>query len=499
MAYFSKNTKAINIGWVFSVHTGWFSFLSMASIMTGFESILILSLLASNYSRSILIVAMIVLIRILKFVSPFTTLDFQNRIDQAFDYHFFDLSKSWSLLKIRKPEFYHKFSKALQQSEIFTHQILYGLLPGITQSVTMFTLLLWFSHKNTNFTLLLPAIVGLEIISLLIKSGKTHEHSVQNLELFREYSYLKYQLVSHRSLREFQAYGTINSLKISCLEKLREFQKTKLDLLRSNSLVTITVRTIQFIGILFYFKSGGHNIHIKEFSIEELGLAYAIFRVFSSGAKMAGLAGHIAAIRLSAREINNLAGEFESQMEGSSLCSQLIADFYSSHKKNIICLSGDNGSGKSSLILELIDHRQKFSSLQTGILFQDFTLFQGSILNNILLFSMPPDKHDQLNHALESSGFYECMQKYGWNLETRIGEEFSKGRGISMGEWQKLALARAIYHGQDLLVLDEPETFLDIKSRQKLLRFIAKSNIPTIILISHANEFKQLAHESIKL
>lgn len=485
--------------WAISVHAGWFSLLSLVSILSGFESILILDLIDSRYSKSTLLIILIILIRVLKYCSPFINQHFQNMMEQAFDHHFFDLSKLWSQLKTRKPEFHHKFSKALQQSENLTHQIIFGLLPGISQTISMLTLLLWFSHKNASFNLLLIVIVGLEVFSYTRKSRNTHEHSTQNLELFREYSYLKYQLISHRSLREFQAYGTINSLRINCLKKLSSFQKTKLHLLRSNSLVTITVRVIQFIGVLFYFKSGENNIHIEEFRIEELGLAYAIFRVFSTGAKMAGLAGQIVAIRLSAREINNLAGEFESQMEGSSLCSQLIADFHSSHKKNIISLSGDNGSGKSSLILELIDHRQEFGSLQTGILFQDFTLFQGSILNNILLFSIPPDQPDKIHQALQSSGFSDCMHKYGWDLDTRIGEEFSKGRGISMGEWQKLALARAIYHGQDLLILDEPETFLDNKSRQKLLSFIAKSSIPTIILISHANEFKQLAHESIKL
>ena len=89
---------------------------------------------------------------------------------------------------------------------------------------------------------------------------------------------------------------------------------------------------------------------------------------------MAGLAGQIMTIRLSAREINNLAGEFETQKEVGTLCSQLIAGFQTSGVKSIINLSGENGSGKSSLILELIDHRQQFASLQIGILFQQLYL-----------------------------------------------------------------------------------------------------------------------------
>jgi len=420
-------------------------------------------------------------------------------MEQAFDHHFFDQSKTWSSLKIRSPEFHQKFSKALQQSENFTHLFIYGLLPGLTQSITMLTLLLWFSHMDAGFNILLIVAMGLEIISRIIKSRQSHEQATHNLELYREYSYLKYQLVSHRSLREFQAYGTINSLKFNCLKKLSEFQKSKAKLLQKNSVITLVVRIIQLIGVLIYLQSNESYLNINDFKLEELGLAFAIFRVISTGTKMAGIAGQITAIQLSAKEINKLAGEFRTQEENEGICNQLIDGFHSSEMKSIICLTGKNGSGKSSLILKLIDHRQKYKSLQTGILFQDFTLFQSSILNNILLFSTPPDKPDKINQALASSGFTDCMLKYGWNLDTRIGEEFSNGRGISMGEWQKLALARAIYHGQDLLILDEPETFLDIQSRNNLLSFIKETSIPNIILISHANEFKQLAQKSIKL
>ena len=494
-----KSTQKIDVRWAITVHSRWFTLLCLVSIIIGFESILILTLLNSDFSRSILVIPMLILIRLLKYGSPFFTQHLQNHIEQAFDHHFFDLSKLWSQLKIRKPEFHQKFSQAIQQSENFTQQFIFGLLPGITQTITMFTLLLWFSSKNTSFNLLLIMIVVLEIFLFISKSRNNHEHSTQNLELFREYSYLKYQLTSHRSLREFQAYSTIDSLRNNCLQKLSAFQKTKLNLLRNNSTISIAVRAIQLIGVLVYFLSRESVININSFRIEQLGLAYAIFRALSTGTKMAGLAGQIMAIRLSSREINALTGDFISQKEDGRFCKQIIADLKYPEIKQIISLNGKNGSGKSSLILELIDHRQKFASLHAGILFQDFTLFQASIMNNIILFSTPPDKSDKIYQALEYSGFSNCMHEYGWDLDTRIGEEFSNGRGISMGEWQKLALARAIYHGQDLLILDEPETFLDVNSRGKLLSFIKKANIPTIILISHANEFKQLANKSITL
>ena len=494
-----KSTQKIDVRWAISVHSGWFSLLCLVSIIIGFESILILTLLNSDFSKSTLAIPMIVMIRLLKYGSPFFTQHLQNYFEQAFDNHFFNLSKLWSQLKIRKPEFHQKFSKAIQQSENFTQQFIFGLLPGITQTITMVTLLLWFSNRNTSFNILLILIIVLEVFLLISKSRNNHEHSTQNLELFREYSYLKYQLTSHKSLREFQAYSAIDSLRNSCLQKLSTFQKTKLNLLRSNSMLSIAVRTIQLIGVLVYFLSRESSINITSFGVEQLGLAYAVFRALSTGTKMAGLAGQITAIRLSSREINRLTGDFISVTEDGRFCKQIIADLKYSEAKRIISLNGKNGSGKSSLILELIDHRQKFTSLHTGILFQDFTLFQASILNNILLFSPPPDKPDKIHQALESSGFSNCMREYGWDLNTRIGDEFSHGRGISMGEWQKLALARAIYHGQDLLILDEPETFLDICSRQKLLSFLKNTSIPIIILISHANEFKQLAHKSITL
>ena len=86
-----------------------------------------------------------------------------------------------------------------------------------------------------------------------------------------------------------------------------------------------------------------------------------------------------------------------------------------------------------------------------------------------------------------------------WSLETEIGEEFGSGRGISMGEWQKLALARAFLNGKKTMILDEPESHLDqaaLNHLQLSIQECLTSGI-RIILITHSPQLIKLANHVI--
>ncbi len=499
MVLHSKVHQKINSYWVFTRQPALLTILILISISQGFESILLLNLLKTQENKALLLIIPIAMFRLVRTSIAYLNLLFQHRMEEAFDEYFFEQSLHWSQLQIRKPIFRHEISKALEHSNKLAQQILSGFLPGVSQFISMLTLFIWFSYKDSFFCFLLIGIIILETFSQLRISKNKHQHLTENLELFRKYAYLKNLVISHRSLREFHAYNKVQDLKAKCILKLRAYHVTTIQLLRSNSFLTIAIRFVQASLILLYYQSTQQKLGIEEIGIQEIGLGYALLRVFSAGTKMAGLTGKIRGINLSFKEINKLRSAFKHKKGTSAICNHLIENIQNRNAHSIINISGRNGSGKSSLILEILDKRDSITPLRVGFLFQDFSLIQNSILNNIVLFSPPPHQHKKINQALASSGFAECMHKYGWNLNTRIGEEFSTGHGISMGEWQKLALARTLYHGQDVLILDEPETFLDVQSRETLLNFLKNTKNLTIILISHAQEFRQIAHKIIQL
>ena len=70
--------------------------------------------------------------------------------------------------------------------------------------------------------------------------------------------------------------------------------------------------------------------------------------------------------------------------------------------------------------------------------------------------------------------------------ETTLGRWFSKGRDLSGGEWQKIALARAFMRTCDILVLDEPTAALDAENELRVFQqFKELTEDKMAVLISH--------------
>ena len=67
-----------------------------------------------------------------------------------------------------------------------------------------------------------------------------------------------------------------------------------------------------------------------------------------------------------------------------------------------------------------------------------------------------------------------------------LGRLFNKGRDLSGGEWQKVAIARAYMRDAGLIILDEPTAALDAKSEAEVFaRFKSLATGKTAVIISH--------------
>ena len=88
---------------------------------------------------------------------------------------------------------------------------------------------------------------------------------------------------------------------------------------------------------------------------------------------------------------------------------------------------------------------------------QSPSIFQGSILYNILLNDSPPDP-DRLRQALDGAGLTEWINQLPDKEITLTGE---RGLAISAGQIQRIAIARSIYKQAELVLLDEPTSAVD--------------------------------------
>ena len=80
----------------------------------------------------------------------------------------------------------------------------------------------------------------------------------------------------------------------------------------------------------------------------------------------------------------------------------------------------------------------------------------------------------------------ELIESQPQGLDTRLGKAFSGGIDISMGQWQRLAIARALFRDAPMVVLDEPSASLDPRAEADLfdlLQTLCHDRI--VIFVSH--------------
>jgi ATP-binding cassette subfamily B protein len=189
------------------------------------------------------------------------------------------------------------------------------------------------------------------------------------------------------------------------------------------------------------------------------------------------------------------------------------------HPGETIALVGANGAGKTSLIkllcrlyeptagqitLDGIDLRQ-FSTVewrnQISVLFQDYGRYQLTAGENIWLgnTSLPPD-HAAIDQAARWAGADTVVEQLPAGYATQLGTEFAAGEELSIGQWQKIALARGFVSESPLVILDEPTSALDAKAEAEVFeKFHQLTQDKTAILISHRLSTIKLADRILVL
>ena len=182
--------------------------------------------------------------------------------------------------------------------------------------------------------------------------------------------------------------------------------------------------------------------------------------------------------------------------------------------KSFTTITGNSGAGKSTLIDLLCGLVEpKFGDIFVdgisiheinirewrrliGYVSQETILLHDTILSNILV-GAPDLTQADAEKALHQAGAWEFVSALPEGLHTIVGE---RGGLISGGQRQCIAIARALAHQPQLLLLDEPTSALDPKSEQnicKTLRDLSRSL--TIIAVSHQPALANAADYVIRL
>ena len=162
---------------------------------------------------------------------------------------------------------------------------------------------------------------------------------------------------------------------------------------------------------------------------------------------------------------------------GKTTIVKLILGFYQVTKGAIRI------NGRNLEEYDLKDVRKHFSAL-----FQNFVIYPMSLRENIAcshIEEMGNDTH--INQCLKKAGINKKQYKLTNDLETGLSREYDdEAIGLSRGQSQKIALARAYFKDADFIILDEPSASLDPEAEDLIFqKFDSLAKDRTAIMISH--------------
>lgn len=163
-------------------------------------------------------------------------------------------------------------------------------------------------------------------------------------------------------------------------------------------------------------------------------------------------------------------------------------------------IMGETGIGKTTLlrlILGFIEPQEGKVDVDGEICFvpQGNTLMSGTIRYNLLLAR--PDATDEELQEVLHTACADFVNELPAALDTELGE---RGSGLSEGQSQRIAIARGLLHGGDILLLDEISSSLDEPTERELYsRLFAAFPDKTMLFITHRPTVSKLCDDVIKL
>jgi ATP-binding cassette subfamily B protein len=171
----------------------------------------------------------------------------------------------------------------------------------------------------------------------------------------------------------------------------------------------------------------------------------------------------------------------------------------------VVALVGENGSGKTTLCkllcrlydpssgaitvdgISLPSFSVRALRKEISVIFQDYAHYNLTARENIWVGNIalsPDDPHIEL--AAHNAGAHDVIERLPKGYDTVLGKWFDAGEELSIGEWQKVALARSFLRDAQIIVLDEPTSAMDAKTEYEVFsRFRELVRGKSAMLVSH--------------
>ncbi|WBW94723.1 ABC transporter ATP-binding protein [Oceanirhabdus sp. W0125-5] len=447
-----------------------------------------------------------------------------SKVTLFFKSEIVDIMNKVSYEKFDEKEFCDKLERA--KSVVGEHLV--GIMQNLVLSISISSSLLsiiWLAATSGYFIIVIVVVVMMALSLWLKLSTEMKVRKVGRELTFdgRMGDYLSNKLEESNTIREMKIYNASNyfielwggiitkqhrkrydarrdeikiGMIVTLIQTIAIFLVLLMLLNRINSFSKVTIGTI---SVLFMaMLSSGYKI---------MSLTWPLSKLYISSTKLYDL-NEILKMKESFREENKIEDKKKERLLPIELNS-VSFKYLSSNKKIIndlnlkinkgekIAIVGENGAGKSTLVKLILGQYKpsegevlwnginKISS-NPAVVFQNFIKFQLTLRENIALGNIEEYHNDEkIIETLKKCDLYDLYKELG-SLDVTLGRIKDGGRQLSGGQWQKLAIARAVFNDADLLVFDEPTSAIDPNAELEIFNRLMKiCKDKTAVFISH--------------
>lgn len=379
---------------------------------------------------------------------------------------------------------------------------------------------------------LLPmAIVGyLPVLWVTVRNNRArYELEVGQTELLRDRGYLEYVLTDQADAKEVRSFHIAPTLRTwhralwtERLNALRVLVRRRVVLGGVGTVVT-TAALVATLSLALILADRG-TISIGDAAVAIVGLQQLSGRLQSMGGAFAGVHQGIVFLRdfesfrstlpaLRERRPSVVPPSPPSVLAVSDLAYRypgaradaLASVDFELRRGQVMAVVGANGSGKSTLAklvcglltpsrgsvtwdgVDIGECDPDLVRGQIAPVFQDYSEYRLSFRHAIGLGDTSR-LHEEaaIMSAAHTAGLAEVIAAQPAGLDTRLGKMFTDGIDLSIGQWQRLAIARALFRDAPVMVLDEPSASLDPRVESELFDLLQAQAADRILLyVSH--------------
>ena len=457
----------------------------------------------------------------------------RNKQSYRLESHMFNLLHSKSiqldLQHFENPEYYDSLARAAREAPYRPNTIVNNLISiarGLLSLLLMAGLLIYL-HWVIVIILLVANIPGIWL--RLHYAGVLYNFKREQTPAARKTAYFKWLLTGDRPSRELRLFGLGEYFTNLFNKNFNKLKEEEISIIRKRTSIELIAGIFKAAAFLLALGYIAKETVSSQISVGDMAMYLVAFRqgmvyikdVFSSLAglyednlfigdtfEFLNLKEKIVAVPpviepgsfSSSIKVGNLS--FSYPGSGEPLLKNLNLEI---SKGETIALVGANGAGKSTLVRLLcrlydpvegeitldgkdITHMDPASYRRLfSVIFQDFMLYNLSAGDNIWMGDIfTPQNRERIKTSASQTGIDELIEALPKGYDTVIGRLFDDSRELSWGEWQKIAMARALYRDAPVLILDEPTSALDAATEYEVFsRFKEITRDRTSILISH--------------